>query len=75
MYIEPPKIVKRLFPDLIWSFSQQEVDGKVFITFDDGPTPEITPWILDTLSKFDAKATFFCLGKNVEQYPELFQMI
>ena len=75
MYIEPPKIVKRLFPDLIWSFSQQEVDGKVFITFDDGPTPEITPWFLDTLSKFDAKATFFCLGKNVEQYPELFQMI
>ena len=75
MYIEPPKIVKRLFPDLIWSFSQQEVDGKVFITFDDGPTPEITPWILDTLSKFDAKATFFCLEKNVEQYPELFQMI
>ena len=75
MYIDPPKIVKRLFPDLIWSFSQQEVDGKVFITFDDGPTPEITPWILDTLSKFDAKATFFCLGKNVEQYPELFQMI
>ena len=51
------------------------VDGEVYLTFDDGPTPGITEWILDQLAEYDAKATFFCLGKNAEQYPHLFRMI
>ena len=53
-------------PDLIWEIDDPE---GVFLTFDDGPTPGITEWILATLDKYDAKATFFVLGKNVEMYP------
>ena len=72
MQFKPPKIIRRLFPSVIWNLSPRP---EVFLTFDDGPTPEITPWVLEQLPKYDAKATFFCLGKNVEQYPELFRQI
>ena len=48
---------------------------RVYLTFDDGPTPGVTEWILDQLAEYDAKATFFCLGKNAEQYPHLYRMI
>lgn len=72
MLFRPPKFLKRLMPSLIWNL---EGEPDVFLTFDDGPTPEITEWILDELSKYDAKATFFCLGKNVEQYPHLYNKI
>lgn len=75
MYFRPPKFIQRIFPSLIWNFPEEEVGRSVFLTFDDGPTPVITPWVLDTLDKFEAKATFFCLGKNVEQYPELYNEI
>ncbi|MEG1554707.1 MAG: polysaccharide deacetylase family protein [Rikenellaceae bacterium] len=68
MNIRPPKIIKKLYPSLIWNFHSEANKNKVFLTFDDGPTEEITYWILDTLDKYDAKATFFCLGKNVEQH-------
>lgn len=74
MQITPPKIIKKLFPELIWSMEQHRNEN-VYLTFDDGPTPDTTPWILEILSNFNAKATFFCLGKNVEQHPELFKMI
>lgn len=59
-------------PSLIWNM---EGEQEVFLTFDDGPTPGITEWILAELSKHNAKATFFCLGKNAEQYPDLYEMI
>lgn len=75
MNIKPPKIVRNLFPGSIWNFRCGENDKKVFLTFDDGPTSEITYWILETLDKFDAKATFFCLGKNVEQYEDQYHEI
>ncbi len=59
-------------PALIWDIP----DGKdVFLTFDDGPTPGVTEWILKELARFDAKATFFCLGRNVEMYPDLYRRI
>lgn len=45
------------------------------MTFDDGPTPEITPWVLEVLDTFEAKATFFCIGKNVQAYPEIFRTV
>lgn len=73
MYFRPPKFIARLFPGFIWSFPD-EADS-VFLTFDDGPNPDITPWILEQLRKYNAKATFFCLGKNVEMHPETFKMI
>ena len=63
MRLKPPKIIRRLLPDLIWEIDDPE---GVFLTFDDGPTPGITEWILSTLDKYDAKATFFVLGKNVD---------
>lgn len=72
MRIKPPKFIRRIMPDLIWEI---EDDNGVFLTFDDGPTPGITEWILATLDKYNAKATFFVLGKNVELYPDLYQKI
>lgn len=50
-------------------------DRSVYLTFDDGPHPTITPWVLNELKKYNASATFFCIGKNVEQFPEQFQQI
>ena len=72
MRIRPPKLLRRLMPDLVWDIN--DPDG-VFLTFDDGPTPGITEWILATLERYDARATFFVLGKNVEMYPDLFRKI
>jgi peptidoglycan-N-acetylglucosamine deacetylase len=71
--LSPPRFINRIFPSLIWSFPD-EADG-VFLTFDDGPTQDVTLWVLDQLKKYDAKATFFCLGKNVEMNPEIFERI
>ncbi len=72
MHYRPSKLVRRLFPSLIWNI---ESNDSIFLTFDDGPTEHITPWVLDLLRKYDAKATFFCIGKNAEQHPELLQRI
>ncbi|MBQ9471260.1 MAG: polysaccharide deacetylase family protein [Bacteroidales bacterium] len=71
--LSPPKFLQRFFPRIIWSFPNEE--RGVFITFDDGPIPEVTPWVLDLLAQYNAKATFFCLAKNVERYPEIFHRI
>lgn len=59
--------------DMLWNIDSEKKE--LFLTFDDGPTPRVTEWVLDILSSFDAKATFFCLGKNVEQFPEIYQRI
>lgn len=61
-----------MFPGVVWRMD--DPDG-IYLTFDDGPTPGVTEWILHTLDRYDAKATFFVLGKNVELYPDLYQMI
>ena len=72
-FIKPPKIGRLFYKDLIFKIPNKE--NKIFLTFDDGPNPEVTPFILETLSKFNAKATFFCLGKQVEKHPTLFDQI
>ena len=59
-------------PDLIWEIEDPE---GIYLTFDDGPTPGVTEWVLAQLDKYDAKATFFVLGKNVEMYPDLYAKI
>ena len=64
--------MKWLYPNVIWSIEDSE---GIYLTFDDGPTPGVTEWILHTLDRYEAKATFFVLGKNVELYPDLYQMI
>ena len=68
-----PGFVKTLFPNFIWNIDTE--NKELYLTFDDGPTPEITHWVLDTLKKYNAKATFFCIGNNVEKYPKFFQHI
>jgi peptidoglycan-N-acetylglucosamine deacetylase len=65
--------IKSLLPDLIWD--KNENGKKLYLTFDDGPTPVITEKILDILDHYNAKATFFCLGRNVERYPEIYDRI
>ena len=68
-----PIILPQLFPSLIWKKST--IEKKVWLTFDDGPTPKITPFVLDTLQNFNVKATFFCLGKQLVKHPEILQRI
>lgn len=63
--------IKLLFPKYVWEIPNKE--HKVYLTFDDGPTPEITEWVLEQLKESQAKATFFCIGNNIEKYPEIFQ--
>ncbi len=72
-FVKPPYLVRKLYSSLVWRFSP--AGKKIFLTFDDGPIPELTPWVLETLKKHKAKATFFCVGQNVEKYPEIYQQI
>lgn len=62
-----------LFPQRIWAFSRKEPN--IYLTFDDGPIPEVTPWVLQLLKQYNAKATFFCIGDNVRKHPEIFATI
>ena len=71
--VQTPKFVQRIFPKRIWAFPNSE--NKLYLTFDDGPIPEVTPWVLDTLKKHNAKATFFCIGDNIAKHPEIFKRI
>lgn len=72
-FIKTPWIAKMFFSAYVWSLP---VDEKtVYLTFDDGPHPTITPWVLDLLQQFNAKATFFCIGNNVDKYPDVYQNI
>lgn len=73
MFIErPPKWFRWLFPGAVFRLPAPKGERpRVYITFDDGPIPEATPWVLDTLDRFGVKATFFMVGQNVERHPEL----
>ena len=71
--VKTPSLIKIIFNKWVWSFSKKE--KVIYLTFDDGPTPEITNWTLKELNKYNAKATFFCIGKNVQQHPLLFEKI
>jgi len=71
--VKTPSLIKFLFRNWVWSFSKKE--KIIYLTFDDGPTSEITEWTLTQLNKYNAKATFFCIGKNIQQHPEIFKKI
>jgi len=71
--VKTPKLVKWLFPSLVWEFSVTE--KKIYLTFDDGPIPEVTPWVLEQLANYNAKATFFCIGDNVQKHPTIYNEI
>jgi peptidoglycan/xylan/chitin deacetylase (PgdA/CDA1 family) len=70
---QPPKVLRSMYPSLSWEVTTDE--KTVYLTFDDGPTQDVTPQVLQLLAKFEAKATFFCLGKNVKTHSDLFQRI
>lgn len=74
MIIEQPTIWLRwIYPKAFWRMDPKE--HSVYLTFDDGPIPEATPFILDTLSRYGVKATFFMVGDNVRKYPDLYKRI
>ncbi len=68
-----PKVVRSLRRKLIWRIPTDRQE--LFLTFDDGPTPEVTPFVLDQLREYGAKGTFFCIGAKVRKYPELYRRI
>ena len=70
---QPPKLLRWMYPRALWRMDKNV--KAVYLTFDDGPIPEITPWVLDLLDKYNIKATFFLVGDNVRKHPEEFQMI
>ncbi len=72
-WIKTNYFVKKIFPNYVWNIPNNE--KKVYLTFDDGPTPEITIWTLEQLKKHNAKATFFCIGNNIQKHPEIFKRI
>lgn len=65
--------MKALYPQALWKIKGQE--KVVYLSFDDGPSPIITPWVLALLAQYKAKATFFCIGKNIQAQNEIFQSI
>lgn len=69
MFVTTPKFIQALFPSLVW---RKETNNKeIWLTFDDGPDPKITPWILSVLKKEKVSATFFLVGQQIEEFPEL----
>ncbi|MBL0014429.1 MAG: polysaccharide deacetylase family protein [Flavobacterium sp.] len=72
-WIKTNRLIKRIFSNYVWDIPT--VEKKVYLTFDDGPTPKITPWVLNQLKEFNAKATFFCIGDNIQKHPEIFQSV
>ncbi len=67
------KFIQKLFPNYIWKIKNDE--NKIYLTFDDGPIPNVTEWVLDLLKKENIKATFFCIGENIKKNPEIFKRI
>jgi peptidoglycan/xylan/chitin deacetylase (PgdA/CDA1 family) len=71
--VKTPQVIQNLFPNFTWRIPSAE--KVLYLTFDDGPVPEVTPWVLEELAAFDAKATFFCVGDNIRKHPEVFQQV
>lgn len=73
LLVRPPQILRSLYKPSIWRL--KETDPTIYLTFDDGPIPELTPWVLDVLKRFQVKATFFCVGENIIKHPDIFKRI
>jgi peptidoglycan/xylan/chitin deacetylase (PgdA/CDA1 family) len=72
-WIKTNELIKRIFKNYVWDIPNKE--NKIYLTFDDGPTPDVTEWILSQLKKYNAKATFFCIGNNIEKHPDIYNSI
>ncbi len=71
--VKTPGLLKKFYSECVWNFSREE--KVIYLTFDDGPHPQATPYVLDLLKQFNAQATFFCIGKNVAAYPDIYKRI
>ena len=72
-WIKTNVLIKKIFSHYIWAIPNAE--NKIYLTFDDGPTPKVTEWVMQELEKYNAKATFFCIGNNIEKHPDIFEKI
>lgn len=70
-WVKTHRTIKKIFSNYVWDIPNTE--NNVYLTFDDGPTPEITQWTLNHLKNYNAKATFFCIGDNIRKHPEVFK--
>jgi peptidoglycan/xylan/chitin deacetylase (PgdA/CDA1 family) len=71
--VKTPLLLKVLYPKLLWDAGGN--NKSIFVTFDDGPIPIVTPFVLNILKQYNAKATFFCIGDNVRKHPEVFEQL
>ena len=71
--IKTPWLLKKLYPNFVWDAEYSP--RCIYLTFDDGPIPIVTPFVLNILKQYNAKATFFCIGDNVRKHPEVFEQV
>lgn len=71
-FVKTPFFLRWMYPGLVW---KKPSANTIYITFDDGPIPEVTPFVLNAMAEYDAKATFFCIGDNVRKHPEIYQEV
>jgi peptidoglycan/xylan/chitin deacetylase (PgdA/CDA1 family) len=71
--VKTPWLLKKLYPQLVWNLDRTQ--PVIYLTFDDGPIPVVTPFVLKTLKQFEAKATFFCIGDNVQKHADIFKQV
>lgn len=71
--VKTPFFINYLYPKRLWHYKRTEKN--IYLTFDDGPIPRVTPWVLEELKKYNAKATFFCIGKNIAENPQIFRQL
>ena len=73
LWVKTNWILKKLFSQYVWDI--RNIENKIYLTFDDGPIPEITEWVLEQLKKQNVKATFFCIGDNIDKHPDIFSKV
>ena len=74
--VKTPRVIQKLFPNFHWRGAAERAGAPVlYLTFDDGPIPEVTPWVLEQLAAYDATATFFCVGNNIRKHPALLRRV
>jgi peptidoglycan-N-acetylglucosamine deacetylase len=73
MIHKTPRVLKWFYPSLVWNIPTAEKN--IYLTFDDGPIPEVTDFVLATLAEYNAKAVFFCVGDNIRKHPEVFERV
>jgi len=71
--VKTPWLLKKLYPKLVWNIDN--ASRCIYLTFDDGPIPIVTPFVLNILKQYNAKATFFCIGDNVRKHPDIFEQV